>query len=203
MRLLWRRFFLILTHNRALAEAVPNVRRMQTSSPWVPLSRNDDGGKTERMSLIASEKRSLEGHRLRHTIVDWIRSEKIDVDILGRAYKPLANKEDGLLPYKFSLVIENSREPSYFTEKLLDCICCNAIPIYWGAPDISDYFDTRGMVICNTEADLRNAASRLGDADYERMRPFALKNRELAEKFLDYQEDAMRIVLEEALDPQK
>ena len=33
----------------------------------------------------------------------------------------VANKADTLVPYMFSVAIENSKLEAYFTEKLLDC----------------------------------------------------------------------------------
>ena len=55
------------------------------------------------------------------------------------------------------MIIENAQEPDYFTEKLLDCFICGTIPIYWGAPNISHYFNVDGMVICNDLAELQGA----------------------------------------------
>lgn len=196
MRWLWRRYFLIFTHNRALARAVPNVRFLPGADPMVT---EPSGGvqKTARMSLIASSKASLEGHKLRHRMADWIRREKADVALLGRAYQALEDKKDGLEPFLFSVVIENCREPGYFTEKLIDCLLCDTIPIYWGAPDIAEFFDTRGMVICENEAELRDAVLRLGEGDYERLIPFGRQNRERARQYLDPRGAATRIVAEE------
>jgi hypothetical protein len=42
----------------------------------------------------------------------------------------------------YSIVVESSSEPNYFTEKLIDCLVTKTIPIYWGCPNISEYFDT-------------------------------------------------------------
>jgi hypothetical protein len=43
-------------------------------------------------------------------------------------------------------VIENDRAPNYFTEKLIDCFALGTIPIYWGCPNIGDFFDARGII---------------------------------------------------------
>ena len=42
----------------------------------------------------------------------------------------------------YSVAVESSNEPNYFTEKLIDCLITKTIPIYWGCPNISEYFDT-------------------------------------------------------------
>lgn len=49
--------------------------------------------------------------------------------------------------YQFHLAIENSKQENYFTEKLIDCLITKTIPIYWGCPNIHEYFDTTGWII--------------------------------------------------------
>ena len=54
------------------------------------------------------------------------------------------------LDYQYSIAIENSRQTHYFTEKLLDCLLTKTIPIYYGCPNIAEYFDTRGWILLET-----------------------------------------------------
>lgn len=42
--------------------------------------------------------------------------------------------------YKFSIVIENTREPEYFSEKIISPLLCGCIPIYLGCTNINNYF---------------------------------------------------------------
>ena len=42
----------------------------------------------------------------------------------------------------YSIAIESSQETNYFTEKLIDCLITKTIPVYWGCPNISEFFDT-------------------------------------------------------------
>ena len=55
-------------------------------------------------------------------------------------------KESALLPYYFSVVIENDKYDDYFTEKITDCFATGTIPIYWGTKNIGKYFDTDGII---------------------------------------------------------
>ena len=48
--------------------------------------------------------------------------------------------------FQFSVVVENTKESNYFSEKLVDCLLMKTIPIYWGCPNISAWFDTTGWV---------------------------------------------------------
>lgn len=49
--------------------------------------------------------------------------------------------------FQFHLTIENSRQENYFTEKLIDCLVTKTIPIYYGCPNIGEYFDTTGWIL--------------------------------------------------------
>lgn len=63
--------------------------------------------------------------------------------ILG-FYHNTNNKEttkyDGLKNYKYSLCLENCSKKNYFSEKFTDCILSWTIPIYYGCPNIDEYF---------------------------------------------------------------
>jgi len=193
----WWRFFRIFAHEPRLLGKLPNGRALRFGTTWVPTVLDHHEAKSRRVSLIASTLQKFSGHRLRHRLADWVRETGQDVDLLGYAFKRLDKKADGLAPYRFSLVIENSRQPGYFTEKLLDALFCDAVPIYWGAPDIGSYFDTRGMIVCQSEAELRAAVESVTDADYDRYMQFMRPNRLRALAFVDYEGNAADIIWRE------
>ena len=49
------------------------------------------------------------------------------------------NKIETISNYKFSFCVENFVFPGYITEKILDSLVAGVIPVYFGAPDISDF----------------------------------------------------------------
>ncbi|RMD49315.1 MAG: hypothetical protein D6832_01965 [Alphaproteobacteria bacterium] len=200
LRWTWRGWFRIFTHDRRLLASVPNGIYQPGAMTWVPEWRELDLTKTRHASLIASAKRDHEGHRLRHEIAEFARAEGLDVDLLGWAYRPLESKAEGLAPYRFSVVIENSSEPGYFSEKLIDAFMCETVPIYWGAPDITEHFDPAGMVVCRSGDEIRAALRVLDASDYERIRPALLANKErcIRELHISYRRKAARRVFEEA-----
>jgi len=51
---------------------------------------------------------------------------------------PCIDKLTEISAYKFSLCIENAKFPGYVTEKIIDCIVAGVVPLYLGAPDISE-----------------------------------------------------------------
>lgn len=197
LRVLWWRFHRVLCSNASLLAAIPNSERFYFGSTWVPDWQDLKIEKTELASLIASGKDYYPGHKLRHQVVGWIRTNQTKVEVLGRGYAPFVHKADGLAPYRYSVIIENVREPGYFTEKLIDCLLCEAVPIYWGAPDIGDIFDTRGMIISDDLAATIAAIERLSVDDYEARLEFVRINRQKASHYADHEKAAARIVVGE------
>lgn len=52
----------------------------------------------------------------------------------------IKNKLETLQQYKFSICYENAKDiRGYITEKIFDSMAAGCVPIYWGAPNISDY----------------------------------------------------------------
>ena len=195
MYALWPRFFRIFSRCRKLAKRLPNARALTLTNSWITEPESVETEKSRHMSLIASARRQLAGHRLRHEISDWITETNQEVTLLGRAHQPIEEKQEGLAPYRFSVVIENCREPGYFSEKLMDCLLCRTIPIYWGAPDVAEFFNAAGMVICQSAQELREAISSLNSADYERLSLYAEENYQRALSFCN-QEKAIAQTLQ-------
>ncbi|WP_372887393.1 glycosyltransferase family 10 domain-containing protein [Shimia sp.] len=166
-----RRFHRVLSANEAFLDSIPNGIFLPFGTTWVPDWQGLDVTKRRMTSLIASSKRDLEGHVLRHQTVEWAAGNGIELDVMGRGYRPFERKSDGLAPYRFSVVIENVREANYFTEKLVDCILCDTVPIYWGCPNPDRFFDTRGMILCDTAEDVRAAVAGASEGRYRDLLP--------------------------------
>lgn len=91
-------------------------------------------------------------HELGHTIL----KNNLPIDIYGGSTTKLKNifpKKDNIKygfkwedvhkiyeNYKFSIVIENNREPEYISEKIFIPLLCGCIPIYLGCTNINNYF---------------------------------------------------------------
>lgn len=103
--------------------------------------------KLKKMSAIASTKEMIEGHRLRNHFIERLESNFPEIDIFGRGRpNELSDKMEGVGEYEFSIAIENSSIDHYWTEKIADCLLAFSVPLYFGAPNISDYFP-EGSVI--------------------------------------------------------
>jgi len=56
------------------------------------------------------------------------------------------NKVNTISSYKFAVCFENVAYPGYVTEKIIDCFVAGVIPVYMGAPDISDFVPKEAFV---------------------------------------------------------
>ena len=61
---------------------------------------------------------------------------------------PVADKIKFQSKYKFVIAFENSSSPGYLTEKFAQAAQSNAIPIYWGDPEISKIFNPKAFINC-------------------------------------------------------
>lgn len=96
--------------------------------------------KEKLVSCIASTLTNLPGHYKRKQFVDYLRKNIPEIDFFGKGIFYIPSKQDGLLPYKYSIAIENTSTDDYFTEKISDCFLSYTIPIYHGCKNISRYF---------------------------------------------------------------
>jgi hypothetical protein len=156
--LLRHKFNYILCRYQQYAASYANVIQFAVVESWVAGSQLLwPPIKTHNCSLIASEKTHLVGHKLRHAVVDWVSTVQADVHVMGRGYQPFDLKQVGLLPYHYSVVIENVPEPDCFTEKLLDCMLCGTLPIYYGPKNVGNYFNLKGIICCESLAEFQIA----------------------------------------------
>lgn len=70
--------------------------------------------------------------------VGW---DKTSYPFVKTSYRGMCDtKKDVLQHYKFSICFENAKNyPGLITEKIFDCFASGVVPIYYGAPNVSDY----------------------------------------------------------------
>jgi hypothetical protein len=49
------------------------------------------------------------------------------------------SKRQVMSGFRYAICFENCSFPGYVTEKIVDCFLAGCIPVYWGAPDITDF----------------------------------------------------------------
>lgn len=128
--------------------------------------------KTKLCSMLIGSKMSTRGHTIRHEIADMIERQGYPVDFYGVRGQPVGygqeTKLQVLSDYAFSIVTETCREDNLFTEWLLDCFALGTIPIFWGCPNLHEFFPDDGYYDFETLDELRSALTCIQEFDYAR-----------------------------------
>jgi hypothetical protein len=104
-------------------------------------------------------------------------------DIKDEDNKYDSPNKDILFESMFSICVENIREFDYFTEKIIDAFATYTVPIYYGCPNINDYFDKDGIIEVNSILELMELIPKLNEDFYLSKVESIRKNKILSEKF--------------------
>src|SRR5262249_27434969 len=136
----YARFDAVLTFDERLLATVPNAVLFEFGSTWLAPGEPVPA-KRFAVSTVVGHKRLTDGHRLRHVL--WEAQDRIriprafyasrhggvgrrrDTRVLGSSKRPLFES-------MFHICIENVSQPYYFSEKLVDALLTETVPIYWG-----------------------------------------------------------------------
>lgn len=114
------------------------------------------------MAFIQSNRNSEypgELYTYRRQLVKYFDSVLQDFHVYGSTWDcksycgKCTNKLETLRNYKFSLTIENQSMPGWISERILECFLAGCVPVYFGAPNITDY------IPANTFIDIRDFVS--------------------------------------------
>jgi NAD-dependent dihydropyrimidine dehydrogenase PreA subunit len=151
--------------------------------------------KTKVMSIMVSQKLYTPGHKYRHELVSYILKHKLPIDIWGNGTKiytqrfPENNNICGDFKsmaemcenYMFTIAIENTSHDHYFTEKIVNPLIYDTIPLYWGCKKIEEYFPNYSIKLTgNINMDIITISRVLKNPQY-----FALKHKSNVEEVLD------------------
>jgi hypothetical protein len=150
----------IVTSNPEVLDKCSNAKFMVYGTTWLNKSKHhpdsfgkftDDLGTLKKelsLSMVCGSLSGKPGYNLRHAIFQ--NQDKILVSkkfysstrfiIPNVPTLPNDNKIH-LFNSMYSVAIESTEEVNYFSEKLIDCLITKTIPVYWGCPNISDFFD--------------------------------------------------------------
>ena len=59
---------------------------------------------------------------------------------------PVASKAETLGQYTFAICFENMILEGWITEKIFDCFYAGCVPVYWGAPDVTESIPTEAFI---------------------------------------------------------
>ena len=147
-----------------------------------PIEENVDDTKITPWIIQSQDTFLQEG--LGETFYDRLKDDG-RVDFYGSGCeKTIEFKTESLKDYMFSIVIENSIESDYFTEKILDCFLSGTIPVYVGSKTTSQYFDENGIIYFEGDEDLPEILNKLNSELYVSKLESVKSNFELAKKYM-------------------
>jgi hypothetical protein len=160
---------LVLTHNSQILEAHNNSRFVPGGGVWIGGSHA--GGEVSinekkiLVSIISSKKMYTPLHRFRLAAALEARTFFPDVSVSIGSRRVIS--WELLKNHAFNVAIENYVDDHYFTEKILNCFATGTIPIYRGARNIDNYFNSDGIITFNSLSELRKILAKLDFKEYE------------------------------------
>lgn len=180
-----KNFDLILTYDERLFH-LPNARKFLPTASWI---KPNIETKEPLLTFLMSSKRIAYHHIYRFKAMEILIATPNNHGIDFKHYRSpprLERKEDLLDTAMFHVAMENQPLRHMFTEKLIDCFVSHAVPVYFGCPNIEDYFDVNGIIRFNTPDELIEIKRNLSVDLYYQMLPAVKRNLELAQDYVKY-----------------
>lgn len=172
------KFDSILSYDKNVVKVCVKAKNFVFGSSWILFDskgnpcqlkkdyyNNFNTEKKFKLSFVKSNKNQLPGHKLRHEIVKIINGNNTYEVFYPQ--KRIKTKKELFTDTMFHITIENSRFNNYFSEKIVDCFMSYTIPIYWGCPNIGDYFNMDGVIVVNNIEEIKEVLNNLSQSFYE------------------------------------
>lgn len=153
------KFKYIFTHDSILLNKLPNAKLMLWTKLWNCTYNDIEKDFEHPISMVASYKEQAPVRIQRKQLAFELKG-KIDTYGTfdgGEHVEPVTVYGK----YPFSVVMENHIDDWWVTEKIVNCFACNTVPIYYGARNVGQLFNTDGMVICHSVDEIRKAVNYL------------------------------------------
>lgn len=201
------KYAFILTFNVDILKNCKNAYKYIFGTTWIQESEYNSVNPADKKFMITSvtgSKLMAPGHHFRQVVYnEQLRITSIPTCFYKSAHSgslrqikqnPTLSRESKFELFKnsqFSLVIENSMQENYFTEKICDCLITKTIPVYFGCPNISDFFDTTGWIIINNYSmdELVGKLNTLTEDYYMKHMDIVEKNFHTVKKYIDFTEN--------------
>lgn len=185
-------FDAIITFDEHILQECSNAYFMPFGTAWV----HDYDNSTEKkfqISNLTGFKTITDGHKLRKKAhykqnritnpIDFYVSKHGGVDLF-EGNKVLGETKTEMFKSMFHICIENSKQKNYFTEKIMDCFVTNTIPIYWGCPNIDEFFDINGIIVVNNLDEIISICNIITEKTYLEKHEYIQKNFEISKKYI-------------------
>ena len=206
-----RQFGHLLTNRPPEAERHPHYHLGRGYFPWFVAYYPEDvrrlaiPEKTKSVSAVCSDKQMKHTrHRDRFRLVRAMADGISDFDWFGRGVRPLENKCDALLPYKYHVAVENHIGSHHWTEKLADAFLCECLPFYAGDPDIFEVFPRESIVpipVDDPQEAVRIVRAAVAAGEYEKRREAVLEAKRLLLEKYNFWAQVVEVIREEECQP--
>lgn len=184
-------FDLVLTYEPNILKYVSNSEKFIMGDCWLDFDKLSYDRKQNKISYLTSNKYLTIGHLVRKNIFESL--SKYAGTTLPNGFDYLQHVSPPRIPsknlvfeeFKFSIIVENDQCVDYFTEKLIDCLASKTIPIYWGCPNVGDYFNMDGIITFRDHDELEKIILSLYDGLYEEKLSAIEENYELSKKYIN------------------
>lgn len=134
-----------------------------------------------RKPIVLMQTRKMHSHPnclygKRDNIIQFFESKASGMfDLWGRNWQghptwkgAASNKMDVLKNYRFCIAFENCNHArGYITEKMLDCLLAGVVPVYWGAPNVTDHIPPECFIDMRKYKFYEDLLEFLNDITYE------------------------------------
>ena len=148
-----KQFNYLITNQDEKVLPHPNAIRSQTGNVWFYGKDYDSivsvthPTKTKKISTVCSNKQQGHTiHKLRYEFTKIMEERIPELERFGRGFKWIETKAEALDDYEFHVAIENHFAPHVWTEKLADAFLGYTVPIYYGCPNVYEYFPKDSLI---------------------------------------------------------
>jgi hypothetical protein len=144
----------LLARNGPYVPSPPYVH-FNLGRSWDFLSTTPIPTKTVSVGIISSDLAHIAGHLERLKFLEALDASGIESVLWGRGaglkrfrnYRGfLQNKWQGHAASRYSIVIENSVSPLYWSEKVADALLAYSLPLYHGCPNLGHYLPADSFI---------------------------------------------------------
>ena len=149
--------------------------------------------KNSNLVCIQSGKYFLEGHKKRVDFINkiiWNNTNKMDlcgsvrgaISYGGPGEHYVSDKFEKLKNYRYCLAFDNGQYKNYFGTQFTDAILSWTVPIYWGAPNISEFFPEGSYInldVNDPRKFEKDILDQLDEFDYQKRLPALKQARDL------------------------
>ncbi len=183
--LLGNNFDIIYTTDQDIIDKFNQAFLFEYGSSWLDFT-NLKLSKKNHITFITSSKNRTTGHKLRNKVYRFIKDRSCFNQFIYISHKspPFhTRRNDFFETSMFHIAIENCRQNNFFSEKVIDCFASKTIPIYYGCPNLGDWFDMSGVLTFSNLRDLKSILDSLDESFYFSRNEVINYNFEIAKKF--------------------